>query len=361
MKKLILVVIIGIILVTTGCGFSTGNSGQPTAVATQPVEKIQPTAEPGVGRPTLAAQSERRCGDGVCDGPENANTCPADCGGEMPTQAAPTPVVGQAPANASGELQSGPEANTYWVTNPTSGARLFVQVEHPQGWDGEALPTLVMVPGGNGTTDPMKAKRLSDQGFIVVIFDPDGRGRSEGSEDQDGTIHQDGLAAVIRAIYNLSEVDQENIAIVTNSFGITMGSGVLARYPELPVKFLIDWEGPADRYDTGCRGASPRIQWPTCDNDEAWAQREALTFIAQIKVPYLRVQSEKDHVQPDVSHAVNMINAAILGGVPWVRLNEYPPDQTYDPANPPAMLADTQDKNIDSLIGQYARELFEQF
>jgi len=37
-----------------------------------------------------------------------------------------------------------------------------------------------------------------------------------------------------------------------------------------------------------------------------------------------------------------------------VRLNEYPPDQTYDANNPPAMLDDTLDKQVDVIIARYA-------
>ena len=363
MKKVTFIVMIGIMLVTTACGSFTGVGEQPTVAATQPVEAAQPTmVEPMQPQPTLSPQSERHCGDGICDGPENSKTCQADCAGSASTPQATLPVVEtQASTGGTGEMEAGPEANSYWVTNPTSGAKLFVHMARPQNWNGGALPTLVLVPGGTGPGDPQRADRLAQQGFIVVAFDPDGRGRSEGSEDQDGFIQQDGLAAVVQAIYNLPEVDQNNIAIVTYSYGITMGSGVLARYPDLPVKFLIDWEGPADRYYTGCRVGSPKIKWPACDDDEAWAQREAVTFIAQIKVPYLRLQSENDHVQPNNNHAIDMINAAIAGGVPWVRLNDYPPNQTYDTANSPAMMPDEQDKGLDMKIAQVAKELFEQF
>ena len=35
-----------------------------------------------------------------------------------------------------------------------------------------------------------------------------------------------------------------------------MASGVLSRYPDLPIKFLSDYEGPANRDDTaGCDGS----------------------------------------------------------------------------------------------------------
>lgn len=38
-------------------------------------------------------------------------------------------------------------------------------------------------------------------------------------------------------------------------------------------------------------------------------------------MPYLRLQSVTDHVQPDHDHAVAMVNAAIGSDAPWVGLN----------------------------------------
>ncbi len=143
-----------------------------------------------------------------------------------------------------------------------------------------------------------------------------------------------------------------------------MSSGTLARYPDLPVRFLIDWEGPADREDTthGCEpdvGGIGSIEgMSACDDEAFWSQREALTFIEQIKVPYQRLQSEKDHAQPDNSHAIDMINAAISGGVPFVRLNEYPPGQTYDQNDPPEMMPEDLEKRLEIMIIRFAYELF---
>jgi pimeloyl-ACP methyl ester carboxylesterase len=291
------------------------------------------------------------CGDGTCDEAENPQDCPIDC-----AEASSATVV--AP-QAAAPFDEGPDPNSYWIQNPTSGARLFVQVVYPADWNEQRLHTLVLVPGGTGTSDLKKARRLADQGFTVIFFDPDGRGRSQGQEDLDGTIHQDGLAAVLRAAAAFPGVDPKKIGLVSYSYGVTMASGTLARYPDLPVRFFIDWEGPADRNDTttGCQ-TNKQIAWPNCDDQAAWAQREALTFIAQVKVPYLRLQSEKDHVQPDVSHAVNMVNAAIAGVSPWVRLNDLLLNQTYDLNNPPGMLPEKSDSNLDLLIGHFAGELF---
>lgn len=278
-------------------------------------------------------------------------------------RATPTATPGL-PARGVGSPQPAGAADAYWVVNPTSGARLFTRVILPENATGK-LPALVLVPGGVGNstdfTRTSAAQTLADQGFAVVIFDPDGRGQSGGREDLNGHIHQDGLAAVIRFAATLPSVDPTRIGLATYSYGITMGSGALARHADLPVRFLIDWEGPADRnYTTsGCGQPTGRIRWQPCSDNAFWAEREAVNFIGKLRVPYQRIQSEKDHVQPTNAHAVDMINAAIKGGVPFVRLNDYPPNQTYDPKAPPAMFPESQDRLLEQKIATYARELFE--
>lgn len=258
----------------------------------------------------------------------------------------------QTPAPAS-------QKDTYWVSNPTSGANIFVKVVRPKSWVSGSLPTLILVPGGMGTLPLQKAVHLASLGYAVILFDPEGRGQSEGKEDYDGFIHQDGLAEVIRAAAALPGVDAQRLGLVSYSYGITMASGALARYPDLPVRFLIDWEGPADRYDTtsDCQ-PNTDIPWPPCKDDAFWAQREAINFIGQIRVPYQRLQSEKDHVQPDVLHALRMVNAAAQGSSPWVRLNELPANQTYDMEHPPTMLPESQDRLLENLIAEIAAWLF---
>ena len=125
--------------------------------------------------------------------------------------------------------------------------------------------------------------------------------------------------------------------------------------------FLIDWEGPANRNDTGgcdSSGTGHLQDVASCTDEAFWAQREASTFISQIRVPYQRIQSEKDHVQPDNAHAILMVNNAVNGGVPWVRLNDYPPNQTYDPNAPPAMFREQMDRQLAQTVIRYATELF---
>jgi pimeloyl-ACP methyl ester carboxylesterase len=252
------------------------------------------------------------------------------------------------------------------VTNPTSGVELYTVVIYPPDWDGEPLPTLVIIPGGTDDSSAIvggEILRLAhERGFAVVALDPDGRGRSGGEEGYSGFIQQDGLAAVVAFATELPGVDEERMGMLSFSYGVTLASGVLSRYPELPIRFYVDWEGPADRTDTGgCGGDTIGLLNPraACDDELYWAEREALTFIAQIQVPYQRIQMENDHVQPDVSHAIRMVNAAVEGTSPWVRLNDYVPNQDYDLDAPPAMFPNRGDVSIGERLLDYAEELFE--
>lgn len=252
-------------------------------------------------------------------------------------------------------------AKTCLVVNPTTNAKLHVQVLAPK--NAGKSPALVLVPGGFGASGDFvdDAMRITNAGIVAVAFDPDGRGKSTGQEDFNGYKQQDGLAAIIRFTSTLPEVDAKQIGLVTYSYGITMGSGVLARYPDLPIKFLIDWEGPADRHYTTfcCRDdGAGHIKWQPSSDNAWWSEREAVNFIGTIRVPYQRIQSEKDHVQPSNQHAIDMISEAIKRGVPWTRLNDYPANQTYEVKNPPHMLPGAMDRQLVETVIQHAQELF---
>lgn len=220
---------------------------------------------------------------------------------------------------------------TATVTNPNGGAGLYVDVSRPSTVATGDLPVVVMVPGGRGdstlfTCGDDVAQQIADAGYVVVTFDPDGRGNSTGTEDDGGTRQQDGLAAVFELALTLDGVDADRAALVTNSFGVTMASGAMVNHPDLPVDLLVDWEGPADRNDTGgCDGSGSggHLRGNDCTDESFWEQREAATFVAQLDVPYVRVQSETDHVQPDTEHALTVVNAAFTGGVPLVQLNDF--------------------------------------
>jgi hypothetical protein len=266
-------------------------------------------------------------------------------------------------------------AARYWATNPTSGASLLAKVIHPQGYTTGRLPALVLVPGGRGdssgflksTPGGSEAQQLASRGFVVVVFDPDGRGESGGAEDDNGFIHQDGLAEIIRWAAALPEVDASRIGLVSYSYGVTMATGALARYPDLPILFYLDWEGPANRNDTGGCDADKlgHLQGHPCDDEAFWSEREASTFIFSIDVPYLRLQSRIDHVQPDIDHAILLVaNATAVeygghGRSPWTRLNDLAPNRVYTEETPPWLPA--KDLNLQIAVGDYALELLAQF
>jgi pimeloyl-ACP methyl ester carboxylesterase len=257
------------------------------------------------------------------------------------------------------------DQNTYWITNPSSGALLFMHITYPGSYlqgSGQLLPTLLIVPGGIAPSDQERANRLADLGFVVITFDADGRGQSGGEEDYNGYITQDGLVAIIMAGLNIPGIDRERYGLVSLSYGVTAAAGALARYPDLPIRFFIDWEGPVSRMytTTGCNpGYNSDIDWQPCSDDEWWAQREAITFITQIRVPYQRIQSQRDHVQPTNNHAIEIVNAAVEAGVPWVRLNDYPANQTFDVNNPPALLSEDLDRQLNQTIADYANYIIE--
>ncbi|MFW6116076.1 MAG: hypothetical protein ACOC7Y_03325, partial [Chloroflexota bacterium] len=73
-----------------------------------------PTAEPTPTLPPSAATGERHCGDGVCDGPENADNCPEDCGAGP--AATPTPVPPTAESEEEGQSASAGSVPPVYVT-----------------------------------------------------------------------------------------------------------------------------------------------------------------------------------------------------------------------------------------------------
>lgn len=258
--------------------------------------------------------------------------------------------------------------NEFWVTNPTSGVKLYTKIFYPDGFKtGDEINAVILVPGGNDDSSSFIGRRrntddLTSVGLAAVIFDADGRGQSGGVENQNGNDQQDGMAAIIKfLVEDLSDARVENVGIATFSFGLSMGSGVAARYPDLPIRFLIDWEGPIDRNDfAGCdaENTGHLAGLIDCDDNAYFAEREGLVFVQQLDIPYQRVQSEVDHAGQGSGSAIRILNAAVAAGLPWVRLNDYEVNKTYNEASPPDMLPEVMDKKLMSIVAKYANELF---
>jgi hypothetical protein len=203
-----------------------------------------------------------------------------------------------------------------------NGKRILVRTWKPKG-DGP-FPALIGCPGGIGGATwnaEMPVQGMLDLGIALIDFAPQGRTGSEGEEDEGGPTHQDDLRAVIAYARTLPFVDLKQVAVLTRSFGVTMGMGCLARHPELKVLFLIDIEGPS------------AIRKPTW-TELTGKQRRALTFVGDLAVPYLRIQCDVDHAQGESKrHMADLVNGAIKGGkCPWVRVNDNPPNLLYTEA-----------------------------
>ncbi len=278
-----------------------------------------------------------------------------------------------------------------------SGNRIYGMIRRPDPalYADLCFPGVVLVPGGINPGRLMtlggEAKLLAGSGIVVVTFNAEGRAddtpediRSEGAEDFNGYRQQDGLCAITKYAMDLPYVISDNVGISSQSYGITMAAGCAARHPEIPIKYIVDGEGPPHSFVT-CHG--PRFlagdlkkyetvkeifgreaSWQdnSVENTEWWSEREAIKFIADFRGYYLRLQATWDHAQPPESeteiatynhpdgwsgggpawyhnkHTNDIVNAAIEGGVPWVRVNL--PEQgnlvnaNYDVANAPVYL-----------------------
>lgn len=249
-----------------------------------------------------------------------------------------------------------PSQEEFYFTNPSSGAKLWGKVYYPPV-TGQKYPGLVIVPGGLGfgsNLDNTPKGKLSDyakEGFVVMVFDPDGRGKSQGQENYNGIIHQDGLNELLKKLVNDPYVDTSNIGVYTSSLGITLGAGALGRYPDNPtVHYLIDGEGPSDRfYITKFNDPNflKMFAGHTTDDVEWWSEREAYRSIQTYGGMYVRLQTSMDHVhRENKGHALMMIENATgkqyggKGFCLWTRINgeENPENKVFSEKNPPKWL-----------------------
>jgi pimeloyl-ACP methyl ester carboxylesterase len=225
------------------------------------------------------------------------------------------------------------------VINPSTAASLATRVIYVES--DQPRPGLILVPGGlSPGSDYFGATGISERfaraGYAAVEFDVDGRGDSGGSEDCNGPDQQDGLAAIISYAAGLSFVEPTRIVIACFCYGLALAVGTLVRHPELHVRLLVDWEGPAWR-DEIKRLAPFRdrhIEDPRGE-DAWWREREPAELLPSVAVPYQRVQSDPDHAQASVEHALELLRLATRpehdgdGRSPWTRLNGNPANQVF--------------------------------
>jgi len=205
------------------------------------------------------------------------------------------------------------------------------------------------------TGTPIDENRFADQiasdGFVVMHFDPEGRGKTGTfPENYCGYVHQDGLRSCFEKLAARADVDPDAIGLMTFTDGVTMATGMIARHRQAPQpKFLLDYEGPADRYQTSTDSGG-HIPVPV-DSEAFWVQREAARFIKRVPASYLRMQTTQDGHSGGLgnTHCIALVDSAThtayggSGMAAWTRVNDSvmnEPNRTYTIFDPPAYIAD---------------------
>ena len=194
-------------------------------------------------------------------------------------------------------------------------------------------PGVLLVPGTNdpaavfeGWSQPINARELAARGWVVMSFDPPGRGESWGEEEYGGPEQQQALLSALDYLARHRSVDSENLGVLSISLGIGMACGALGSTSSHPAKWLVDWEGPSDReiITSGQTIMTPALGHSMSD-ESYWRPREAVRHVGELGCGYWRIQAQPDHAQgPDVRHSSRMIDAAAGGDLPWFRLNHHP-------------------------------------
>jgi len=218
---------------------------------------------------------------------------------------------------------------TVWLTN-ASGYRLYAEVHGPD--DDTIRPGVVLVPGRDqpgsifcGSGYLLTADELAFRGFRVLHFDPVGRGRSWGHDDFCGEEGQDSLRAALDCFVARRDVASGQVGVVSFSMGLALAAPVLAREGlRLGVRFLLDWEGPADR-DAIMRGGAlpPAARTALAASPaEFWELREPMHWVGQIPCAYVRIQARADHANKrGWQNSLELVSRATRGLASSTRLN----------------------------------------
>ena len=287
---------------------------------------------------------------------EKSSPPPVENGGKPPKSPE------EKPPGKEGKFQISYEGEVYYVEelymkNPLTGDKQRVKIYYKS----EKLPAIILVPGRGGSLEKFERENLAlyaaSKGFIVLAFDPLGRGKSGGKPNDYGKLDQ----AFLYEVYKLAKSKSNGVVgILSFSFGVNMVAGALADY-DMPIEFWIDWEGPVDRIfsqvycgeltreelrsatDEMLDEARRRIMeklakgekgsGDSCYNDDYWKEREAIRLVEKINKNemkfYVRLQGLKDHIQPNYDHSIMMVNKMVDLGFK-VRLNYGPCGLKYD-------------------------------
>jgi hypothetical protein len=217
------------------------------------------------------------------------------------------------------------------ILHSTVGYEIHARLHKPANAN-RNLPAVLMCPGIHDPGSyfstwmaPITAEEVARAGCVVLTFDPAGRGKSWGEEDYGGPEHQDEVRVALRYLAAHSGVDASRIGVIAISLGIAMAVGGVAG-SDVPVAWLMDWEGPCDReiITSGGKIMDP-ADGHTLEDDVYWHPREAVRHVGGMGCGYLRLQAERDHAQPDEKrHASRMMRAAAAGTLPWYQLNDHP-------------------------------------
>lgn len=220
-----------------------------------------------------------------------------------------------------------------------SGKKIYAHIHSPA--KPGKYPGVVIIPGGKSPgTDydkgfGLKASEVASFGFVVLHYDPSGRGKTGGIEDHWGTAHQEELSKLLFWFADSGLADKDNIGILSFSIGIVISTGALARFPTPDIKYLFDWEGPSNRFNTTKNDTHEPIKDFPLSNLEFWCERQAANFIGNIVCGYFRYQADDDHVQGKYKgHAIELVNKAAEGKAAWTRCNDFPEGMTFDPETP---------------------------
>jgi pimeloyl-ACP methyl ester carboxylesterase len=218
-----------------------------------------------------------------------------------------------------------------WWLESGDGQELWMEGRWPKGRD--CSPAVLLLPGGfQAGTDELdggQADALAASGIAVLVFDPSGRGKSEGEDDHNGFAAQDETAEVLRWLASNDDVDPTRVLVRSRSFGGALAAGALTRHPDLRPLAWVDVESPGWLEDELPYAPLTNQQTMTELAEQAgdpaawWAEREPAALVAGLTLPYHRVQGLPDHALDNyMGHAVAMLEQALPTTA--VFLNEQP-------------------------------------